>query len=108
MYIYDFVQGFVIGAALIIAIGPQNLFVISQGLKKKFVFSVVLFCSLSDSLLIILGIELSGFIINFNPNTILILKILGGIWLVLDGSNKIRKITYTKNLQEIANDGEEF
>ncbi len=48
MYIYDFIQGLIIGGTLIIAIGPQNLFVIQQGLKKSYVFTVTLFCSLSD------------------------------------------------------------
>ena len=47
MYIYDFIQGLIIGGTLIIAIGPQNLFVIQQGLKKSYVFTVTLFCSLS-------------------------------------------------------------
>ena len=51
MHINDFIQGFVIGGTLIIALGPQNLFVIQQGLKKSYVFTVTLFCSLSDSLL---------------------------------------------------------
>ena len=37
MHIYDFIQGLIIGSTLIIAIGPQNLFVINQGLKKSFV-----------------------------------------------------------------------
>ena len=66
MAVIDFIQGFVIGSSLIIAIGPQNLFVINQGLKKNHVFTVVLFCSLSDSILIILGINLSNLIININ------------------------------------------
>ena len=72
MHIYDFIQGLIIGSTLIIAIGPQNLFVINQGLKKSFVFSVVLFCSLSDSILIIIGINLSSVIVGINPNTIII------------------------------------
>ena len=42
MYIYDFIQGLIIGGTLIIAIGPQNLFVIQQGLKKSYVFTVTL------------------------------------------------------------------
>ena len=61
MYIYDFIQGLIIGGTLIIAIGPQNLFVIQQGLKKSYVFTVTLFCSLSDSLLIVIGIYLSNY-----------------------------------------------
>ena len=102
MNISDFLQGYIIGLTLIIAIGPQNLFVINQGLKKSFVFTVVLFCSLSDSILIIIGINLSSFIIDINPNTIMILRILGGIWLVFYGLNKIRQVNKIKNLQNIS------
>ena len=107
MYIYDFIQGLIIGSTLIIAIGPQNLFVINQGLKKSFVLTVVLFCSISDSILIIIGINLSSLIIDINTNTIVILKILGGIWLVFYGLNKIRKIKNIRNIKnntEIGND----
>ena len=101
MYIYDLIQGLIIGSSLIIAIGPQNLFVINQGLKKSFVFTAVLFCSLSDSILIIIGINLSSLIVDINPNTIVILKILGGIWLIFYGLNKIRKIKIIRNLQNM-------
>ncbi len=99
MHFYDFIQGLIIGSSLIIAIGPQNLYVINQGLKKTFVFTVVLFCSLSDSILIIIGINLSSAIVAINPNTIIILKILGGIWLVFYGLNKIRHVNKIRNLQ---------
>ena len=68
MLLFDLIQGFIISATLIIAIGPQNLFVINQGLKRSFVFTVVIFCSLSDSILIILGIILSNFIVSINNN----------------------------------------
>ena len=101
MHFYDFIQGLIIGSSLIIAIGPQNLYVINQGLKKTFVFTVVLFCSLSDSILIIIGINLSSTIVAINPNTIIILKILGGIWLVFYGLNKIIYVNKIKNLQNI-------
>ena len=90
MSISDFIQGFIIGSSLIIAIGPQNLFVINQGLKKKFVFVVVLICSLSDSLLIICGIYLSNNILSLNTSIITIMKLIGGIWLILYGINKIK------------------
>ena len=90
MSIYDFIQGFIIGSSLIIAIGPQNLFVINQGLKKNFTFVVVLICSLSDSLLIICGIYLSNNILSLNTSIITIMKLIGGIWLILYGINKIK------------------
>ena len=76
--------------SLIVAIGPQNLFVINQGLKKNYTFAVVLICSLSDSLLIICGIYLSNSILSLNNFTITIMKLIGGIWLILYGINKIK------------------
>ncbi|PPR45272.1 MAG: Arginine exporter protein ArgO [Alphaproteobacteria bacterium MarineAlpha5_Bin8] len=100
MNLIDFVQGFIIASTLIIAIGPQNLFVINQGLKKKFIFITVLFCSLSDALLIILGINLSKIIINLNVQLIDVIKIIGGIWLLLYGIFKIYKSNKLVNIPE--------
>ena len=90
MSISDFIQGFIIGSSLIIAIGPQNLYVMNQGLKKNFVFIVVLICSLSDSFLIVCGIYLSNNILSLNTSIITIMKLIGGIWLILYGINKIK------------------
>ena len=90
MSISDFVQGFIIGSSLIIAIGPQNLYLINQGLKKNYTFIVVLICSLSDSLLIIFGIYLSNSILNFSGSIIITMKLIGGIWLILYGISKIK------------------
>jgi len=50
------ILGFVTGMSLILAIGAQNIFVIEQGLKKEYTFIVCLICSISDFLLIFLGI----------------------------------------------------
>ena len=90
MNFFDFMQGFLIGSSLIIAIGPQNLFVIQQGLKNKYIFITVLICSLSDALLIIVGITLSSILINIQPTIFSSLKIIAGIWLFFYGFNKIK------------------
>ena len=90
MNISDFIQGFIIGSSLIIAIGPQNLYVINQGLKKNYILIVVLLCSLSDSLLIVCGIYLSNSLLNLNESLIITMKLIGGIWLILYGINKIK------------------
>ena len=90
MSISDFIQGFIIGSSLIIAIGPQNLYVINQGLKKNYILIVVLLCSLSDSLLIVCGIYLSNSLLNLNDSLIITMKLIGGIWLILYGLNKIK------------------
>ena len=55
---YYLILGFLTGMSLILALGPQNIFVIEQGLKKEFIFLVCLICSLSDFLLIFFGIFL--------------------------------------------------
>ena len=90
MSISDFIQGFIIGSSLIIAIGPQNLYVINQGLKKNYILIVVLLCSLSDSLLIVCGIYLSNSLLNLNESLIITMKLIGGILLILYGLNKIK------------------
>ena len=50
-----FFTGFALSAALIMAIGAQNLFVLRQGLRREHVGPIVLFCGSADALLIILG-----------------------------------------------------
>ena len=58
--------GFILGFSLILAIGAQNSFVLRQGLMGRHVFTVALFCSLSDALLISIGVAgISIFLNNF-------------------------------------------
>ena len=98
MELLEFIQGILIGFSLIIAIGPQNLFVIQQGLKKSHIFIVCLICSVSDALLIILGIFLSVFKNNISENILNIIKIIGSIWLILYGLIKIKNSFRRKNI----------
>ena len=75
--------GFLTGLSLILAIGAQNVFVIEQGLKKQYVFIVCLICSISDFLLIFLGIFLFQYLNNFfTPTVELIFNILLLIFLL--------------------------
>jgi len=102
MNILDFIQGLIIGLTLIIAIGPQNLFVIHQGLKKSFVFTVCLICSISDTLLIIIGIILSSYLVQLSENLVQILKIVGASWFLLYGILKIKNSFKKKKFEEIS------
>ena len=64
--LYAFLTGFVLGFSLILAIGAQNSFVLRQGLMVRHVFTVALFCSLSDALLISIGVAgISIFLNNY-------------------------------------------
>ena len=86
----DFISGLSLGLLLIIALGPQNLFVIQQGLKKSYVFTVCLTCSVSDAILIVIGITLSSYLAEFSENLVSLLKLLGAFWLILYGVLKIK------------------
>ena len=79
--------GFLTGLSFILAIGPQNLFVIEQGLKNQFVFTVCIICSISDFILIFIGILLFHYIDSFlNQSVENILNVL----LILFLANFIR------------------
>ena len=85
--------GFFTGLSLILAIGAQNIYVIEQGLKKQYVFLVCLICSLSDLILIFLGIFLFEYFKYYFTNTIeLILNVLLFIFFVHFIYNKIRSL----------------
>ena len=85
------ILGFITGLSLILAIGAQNIFVIEQGLKKQHIFLVCLICSISDLILIFLGIFLFHYFIQYFNHTIeLIFNILLIIFLIHFIYSKIR------------------
>jgi len=87
------ILGFLSGFSLILAIGAQNIFVIEQGLKKQYVFLVCLICSISDLILIFLGIFLfEYFKIYFTKNVELIFNILLFTFLIYFIYNKVKSL----------------
>ena len=99
--------GFLTGLSLILAIGAQNIFVIEQGLKKQYVFLVCLICSISDLILIFLGIFLFQYFGNFfNPSLEFILNILLLVFLAYFIYGKIsfknNKISFSKKIKKIS------
>ena len=87
------ILGFITGLSLIFAIGAQNIFVIEQGLKKKYVFLVCLICSISDLILIFLGIFLfEYFKIYFTKNIELFFNLLLFIFLIYFIYSKVRSL----------------
>jgi len=99
--------GFFTGLSLILAIGAQNIFVIEQGLKKQYVFIVCLICSISDLLLIFLGIFLFQYFSQyFNQTVELIFNILLLIFLAYFIFSKIyakkKKIDFKKQKKNLS------
>jgi len=63
-------EGFGLGMGLIVAIGAQNMFVLRQGLRRKYMFVTALICSVSDAVLILFGIYGFGAIVVRYPELI--------------------------------------
>ena len=100
------ILGFFTGLSLILAIGAQNIFVIEQGLKKQYVFLICLICSISDLILIFLGIFLFQYFgIFFDSSIELFLNILLFIFLIHFIYTKIsikkNKITISKKKEKV-------
>ena len=90
--------GFFTGLSLILAIGAQNIFVIEQGLKKHHVFLVCTVCSISDLILIFLGIFIFQFFNQyFNSIVELIFNIALVIFLLYFIYSKIKNYNTTVN-----------
>jgi len=88
-----FFTGFFLGLSLIVAIGAQNAFVLRQGILRQHVFYIALFCSISDALLIIIGIV--GISYFFNDFIIEYSKIMFGfasLWLCIYGFIRLNSV----------------
>ena len=101
------ILGFFTGLSLILAIGAQNIFVIEQGLKKQHIFLVCFVCSISDLILIFLGIFLFHYFIQyFNPtieltfNFLLIIFLLHFIYTKIKSFNL--KVNFNNDIPDIS------
>ena len=101
------VLGFVTGLSLILAIGAQNIFVIEQGLKKQHIFLVCFVCSISDLILIFLGIFLFHYFtqyfnstVEFIFNILLIVFLIHFIYLKIKSFNL--KVNFNDEVPDIS------
>jgi len=79
------IAGFLSGAALIIAIGAQNSFVLRQGIRREHVLPIVLVCACSDALLIAAGIAGLGALIQAVPLLLAVTRYGGAAFLAAYG-----------------------
>ena len=91
-------SGFLTGLTLIIAIGAQNAFVLRQGLRRDYIFMVVLFAALSDALLVFTGILGLGQLIVSVPYLLEILRFAGAAYLLWFAYGAVRRAIYPEVL----------
>jgi L-lysine exporter family protein LysE/ArgO len=94
-----FLTGFILGFSLILAIGAQNSFVLRQGLMGRHVFTVALFCSLSDAVLISIGVAgISIFLNNYIDLVSDWLFGISAIWLAGYGLLRLKDAVIGKSI----------
>ncbi|MCB1449902.1 MAG: amino acid transporter [Nitratireductor sp.] len=76
-------SGFLLGASLIIAIGAQNAFILRMGLIRNHIFWLCLVCSLSDALLIALGVAGMGAVVSGHPAMLKVVALAGAVFLAI-------------------------
>tara|TARA_B100001123_G_scaffold99796_1_gene115187 strand:- start:883 stop:1503 length:621 start_codon:yes stop_codon:yes gene_type:complete len=105
----NIILGFLTSGSLILVLGPQNIFVIEQGLKKNFILTITTICAFSDVLLIFLGVfiyHVFDFIslkVEIFLNIILILFLLKFIMVKFKELQKNYEIKNRKQSQNIKN-----
>jgi L-lysine exporter family protein LysE/ArgO len=86
------IEGFLTSGGLIVAIGAQNAFVLRQGLMKHQVFLTALFCFVSDSCLILLGVGGFGSLVTSSPILLQMAKWGGTLFLFWYGLRSFRSV----------------
>lgn len=75
-------KGLAMSVGLIASIGAQNMFVLRQGLRQQHVAPVVLFCVVSDSLLVLAGVYGLGEMLSLVPGLKAALSVGGAAFLL--------------------------
>lgn len=85
-----FFTGLATSAGLIIAIGAQNAFVLSQGVRREYHWPIAALCSLIDAVLITLGIAGMGVLIGQSEVILQLITWGGALFLFWYGANALK------------------
>lgn len=94
----SFLAGLATSAGLIMAIGAQNAFVLSQGVRREYHWSIAGVCSLLDAVLITAGIAGMGVLIGQSELTLKLISWAGGAFLLWYGANALRSALRSESL----------
>jgi len=94
--------GFVLGLALIVAIGAQNAFVLRQGLRREHVGAIVALCAVLDALLMLAGVAGLAQLLGTRPALALALTAGGALFLAAYGLRALWRARQPDALQAAA------
>lgn len=92
MYWLPWLQGFGLGAGLIMPIGAQNAFVLNQGIRRQYHLLVAAICSLFDVALISLGVFGGGAALQANGVLMWAISLAGILFLLIYGGHCWRRV----------------
>lgn len=85
-----FFEGMLLQASLIFALGPQNIFILESGIRRKHHIAVSFVCFFCDLAIIMLGVAGAGSLFTQHPQIKITFGVLGVVFLLLYGFGKIR------------------
>ncbi|AUG52772.1 LysE/ArgO family amino acid transporter [Thalassospira marina] len=95
-----YATGLGLGAGTIIAIGAQNAFVLTQGLRRNYPALVALVCAICDALLITAGVAGLGTIVSTYPLLTKIAAWGGGGFLIWYGWSAFMRVFQDEKLSQ--------
>nr|WP_246580586.1 LysE family transporter [Deinococcus aestuarii] len=84
---------------MIVAIGPQNAFVLRQGLTRRYGLLAALVCSLADTVLIAFGVLGVGALLARSPALVTLGTLAGAAFLLWYGGRSFRSARHPGTLQ---------
>ena len=85
-------QGFTLGAALILPLGPQNTLVLNQGILRQHALTAATFCTLSDMLLIGAGVFGGSTLLQHSPLALQLISWAGVLFLLWYGWGRLKQL----------------
>ncbi|MGL4860714.1 MAG: arginine exporter ArgO [Enterobacteriaceae bacterium] len=87
-----YIQGMALGAAMIIPLGPQNMLVMNQGIRRQHHLTVASLCSLSDIILICVGVFGGSLLLSQSPLLLMLLTWGGTLFLLWYGWGALKSV----------------
>ena len=97
--ISTYIQGMAVGAGLIVAIGAQNAFVLSQGIRRQHHWLVAAICCCCDAVLIAVGVAGVGGAIAATSSLQTAAAWGGALFLFVYGARALRRAMANHSLQ---------
>jgi L-lysine exporter family protein LysE/ArgO len=96
----SYVNGMLVAAGLIMAIGTQNAFVLAQSLRREHHLPVAALCVVCDALLVAAGVFGLATVLAHNPTLLAVARWGGAVFLIWYGSQALRRACAKQSLEQ--------